>query len=110
MNKLHISLDARTDLDEIKDYISKDLENPIAARDLIVRITKDIRILERFAQAGPLLSSIIDIQTDYRYLTVGNYMVFYRTLGEDVYIDRVLYGKSNYLRTLLDDKDNSSVQ
>jgi hypothetical protein len=27
-------------------------------------------------------------------------MAFYRVLGEEVYIDRILYEKSNYLRTL----------
>lgn len=110
MNRLHISLDARTDLAEIRAYISKDLENPSAAKNTIARITKELRILQRFAQAGPLLSSITDIQTEYRYLTVGNYMVFYRVLGEDVYIDRVLYGKSNYLRTLLDDNNENRGQ
>lgn len=110
MNKLHLSFDARNDLAEIRRYISTELENPSAARRTIAHITKDINILQRFAQAGPLLSSITDIQSEYRFLTVGNYMVFYRVLGEDVYIDRVLYGKSNYLRTLLADGNEGPGQ
>lgn len=110
MNKLHLSFDARNDLAEIRTYISTELENPSAARRTIAHIAKDIHILQRFAQAGPLLSSITDIQSEYRFLTVGNYMVFYRVLGEDVYIDRVLYGKSNYLRTLLDDANEGPGQ
>lgn len=103
MNRLHLSLDARTDLEEIREYISTELENPSAAKNTIARITKELRILQSFAQAGALLSSITNIQSEYRYLTIGNYMVFYRVLGEDVYIDRILYGKRNYLRTLLGD-------
>jgi len=110
MNKLHLSPEARTDLAEIQKYISTELENPSAAASTIARITKGIRILQSFSHAGAMLSSITDIQSEYRYLAVGNYMVFYRVLGEDVYIDRVLYGKSNYLRTLLDAAPDSLGQ
>lgn len=110
MNRLHLSLDARTDLEEIREYISTELENPSAAENTIARITKEIRILQSFAQAGALLSSITNIQSEYRYLTIGNYMVFYRVLGEDVYIDRILYGKRNYLRTLLGDNSERRGQ
>ena len=45
MNKLHLSPDARTDLAEIREYISTELENPSAAESTIARITKGIRIL-----------------------------------------------------------------
>lgn len=110
MNRLHLSLDARTDLEEIREYISTELENPSAAENTIARITKELRILQSFAQAGALLSSITNIQSEYRYLTIGNYMVFYRVLGEDVYIDRILYGKRNYLRTLLGDNSERHGQ
>lgn len=110
MNRLHLSPDARTDLEEIREYISTELENPSAAENTIARITKELRILQSFAQAGALLSSITNIQSEYRYLTIGNYMVFYRVLGEDVYIDRILYGKRNYLRTLLGDNSERRGQ
>ena len=30
-------------------------------------------------------------------------MVFYRVQGSDVYIDRVLYGRSNYMSILFND-------
>ena len=110
MNRLHLSLDARTDLEEIREYISTELENPSAAENTIARITKESRILQSFAQAGALLSSITNIQSEYRYLTIGNYMVFYRVLGEDVFIDRILYGKRNYLRTLLGDNSERRGQ
>ena len=52
---------------------------------------------------GTLLSSIADVSSEYRYLVSGNYMVFYRIQGSDVYIDRVLYGRSNYINILFND-------
>lgn len=110
MNRLHLSLDARTDLEEIREYISTELENPSAAENTIARITKELRILYSFSQAGTPLSSITNIQNEYRYITVGNYMAFYRVLGEDVFIDRILYGKRNYLRTLLGDSNERRGQ
>ncbi|MGM9542902.1 MAG: type II toxin-antitoxin system RelE/ParE family toxin [Candidatus Limivicinus sp.] len=110
MNRLHLSFDARTDLEEIREYISIELENPSAAANTIARITKELRILRSFAQAGAPLSSITNIQSEYRYLTVGNYMVFYRVLGPDVFIDRILYGKRNYLRTLLGNNSEQDSQ
>lgn len=37
----------------------------------------------------------------------GNYLTFYRAYGSDVYIDRVLYGRSNYLRILFGDPETT---
>ena len=59
--------------------------------------------LKNFAEMGAPLSSIAEIGTDYRFLVSGNYMVFYRVQGSDVYIDRVLYGRSDYMSVLFKD-------
>lgn len=104
VNKLHLSLDAQKDLAGIKKYIAEELENPQAALATVTRITKEIRMLCNYAALGTPLASIAQTDEDYRYLVSGNYMVFYRTDGSDIYIDRVLYGRSNYLRDLLADK------
>lgn len=110
MNKLHLSLQAQNDLIEINDYIARDLENPEAARRTVRRITKELRVLQTFAFAGTPLSSIADIHADYRFLTSGNYLAFYRVRGADVYIDRILYGRSDYLRTLFGDLPEEDVE
>lgn len=52
------------------------------------------------AYAGASLSSIVDVKSDYRFLVSGQYFVFYRVCEKDVYVDRVLYGRRNYLRAL----------
>jgi len=100
MAQIHISPEEESDLQSIRSYISAELDSPVAATNVIAKIVKSIRNLEVFPNIGTPLSAIIDIPTDYRYLVSGNYLSFYRTDGENVYIVRVLYGKRDYLRIL----------
>ena len=102
-NKIHYSSKSRRDLDDIWDYIVSELQNRSAAERVIDRIMDAVDPLKNFAEMGTPLSSIADIGTDYRFLVSGNYMVFYRVQGNDVYIDRVLYGRSDYMSVLFKD-------
>ena len=103
MNNLHLSPEAQEDLSEIKAYIAEDLENPQAALSTVTKITKAIRMLRDHALIGTPLSAVADISGDYRYLVSGSYMVFYRVAGKDIFVDRVLYGRRDYLRILFPD-------
>ena len=60
-------------------------------------------MLQEHALIGVPLSAIADVNSDYRYLISGSYMIFYRVTGKDVFIDRVLYGRRDYLRILFGD-------
>lgn len=100
MNNLHLAIEAQNDLRDIKTYITEDLENPQAALAIVRRITKSIRMLREHAYIGAPLSFIADNKEDYRFLVSGSYMVFYRVNGQDVYVDRVLYGRRDYLNVL----------
>ncbi|MDR1156976.1 MAG: type II toxin-antitoxin system RelE/ParE family toxin [Oscillospiraceae bacterium] len=100
MGKIHYSREARADLANIKEYISGELANPGAALRTVAHITKRIRETERFPEIGALLSSIVDIDTNYRFLVCKSYLAFYRIEGQDVYIVRVLYGSRDYLAIL----------
>ena len=102
-NKIHYSPESRRDLDDIWDYIVLELQNRSAAERVVDHIMDAVDPLKNFAEMGTPLSSIADVGTDYRFLVSGNYMVFYRVQGNDVYIDRVLYGRSNYMSTLFND-------
>lgn len=102
-NNVHYSPKARNDLDEIWEYISFELCNPQAAENTVNKIMDAIDQLENFSEIGTLLSAVTDVESDYRFLTSGNYKVFYRSIGQDVYIDRVLYGRRDYLRILFSD-------
>lgn len=66
----------------------------------VSKITKVIRMLRDHALIGTPISSVADADDDYRFLVSGDYMVFYRANGNDIYIDRVLYGRRDYLRIL----------
>ena len=101
-SKLHYTLGARRDTDEIWDYIARDLQNRPAADRVIDAILSEAERLMTFPELGTPLSAVTEIRdgADYRYLTSGSYMIFYRAVGTDVYIDRVLYGGRDYLRVL----------
>ncbi|MBD5543383.1 MAG: type II toxin-antitoxin system RelE/ParE family toxin [Lachnospiraceae bacterium] len=102
-NNIHYSPQARNDLDEIWEYISFELCNPQAAENSVNKIMDTVDELENFLEIGVPLSSVTDVESDYRFLVSGNYMVFYRVIMQDVYIDRVLYGRRDYLRILFPD-------
>ena len=100
MNKLYYSPEALNDLDEIWEYIFEDLQNPTAAQNTVNGILNSIERLQDFSEIGPSLSSVTEVESDYRFLVCGNYLTFYRVKGEDAYIDRILYGRRDYLRIL----------
>lgn len=99
-NKVFYTPMALRDIEEIAEYIAVELENPGAAKRIVLEIQDHIDSLEDFPYLGSLLSSIAQVNSDYRFLVTGSYLTFYRILGETVYIDRVLYGKRDYLRIL----------
>lgn len=100
MNKINISPEAQNDMQEISKYITMELNNPIAAQNMLRKITERIKTLAEHASIGAPLSGIVDFDNDYRYLVCGNYLVFYRTEEKQIYVDRVLYGRRDYLRIL----------
>lgn len=103
MNNLHLSPEAQNDLIDIKAYIREELENPQGAMATVSKITSSIGLLRDHGYIGAPLSSVAEIDSDYRFLVSGNYLIFYRAQGRDIYIDRVLYGRREYLRILFDE-------
>lgn len=105
-NRIRYSPEALQDLNEIWDHIMLDFDNPKSAARLIDEIQDHIDRLETFPEMGARLSSIADVISDYRFLVIGKYMAFYRVSGGYIYIDRILYGRRNYLRILFGADDN----
>lgn len=101
MVEVKLSPMALADLKETRQYIREELENPIAATKVLSKITKNIRCLSSTPYMGATLSSIIDVETDYRFLLCGNYTAFYRIEGERIYVDRILYGRRDFVKLLL---------
>jgi len=88
---------ATSDLEQIGDYIEQDLMSPISAFNTISSIQDSIDNLSVFPLMGVQLSSIADVDTEYRFLVCGNYLAFYRYDEDTVYIDRIIYGKRDYI-------------
>lgn len=74
-NKILYTDEARCDLDSIWDYIALDLQNQQAAERLVNKIM---------------------------FLVCENYLIFYHTGKSVVTVDRVLYGRRDYLSVLFD--------
>lgn len=102
-HRIHYTLCSRRDLDEIWDYISSRLQNPGGAQRIVDEILDAVDQLAMFPELGTPLSSLADVVSDYRFLVTGNYLTFYRVQDSDIYVDRILYGRRDYLRILLED-------
>ena len=102
MTKIFYSPEAYNDLLEIQSYIRDELYNPTAAKNVLERIAKSIRLLETGPKLGTPLSTVTKIDSDYRYLVSGSYITFYRHVDDACYIDRILYGKRDYLAILFE--------
>ena len=94
---------ARRDLDAIWDYYIDEYQNADTAVKVIDAITADIDQLADFPELGPPLSSIADVETGYRFLVTGKYLSFYRMEGQDICVDRILYGRRDYISILIED-------
>ena len=100
MYNIVFSPEAIKDLEETKTYITEELCNEQAAVKIVSKILKDIRMLSQFPESAPLLSSIVDFDTNYRFLVCGNYIAFYRLGENEVRVLRILYARRNFMQIL----------
>ena len=103
MAEVKYSQDAKNDLEQIGDYIAKELKNPTAALNTVSRIQNAIGKLGYAPRIGVLLSARYENAGDYRFLVCGNYLAFYHEDAQMVYIDRILYGRRDYMKILFGD-------
>jgi len=103
MYKLQISPKTGNDLAGIKSYVSQELCSPQAAVNLVSKIAKKIRVLSEYPEIGTQLSSVVDVQTNYRFLVYDSYLIFYRYEDRIVFVSRILFGRRDYTRILFGD-------
>jgi len=103
MARISYSKAAMRDLEHIGDYIANQLRSPQAALNTVRRIQNAIDKLADFPLMGAPLSSRTEIETVYRFLVCGNYLAFYRPKDSEVSIERIIYGKRDYLAVLFRD-------
>lgn len=100
MTKISYSPSAFRDLEQIGYYIAEKLKSPAAARDVVGKIQDSIDKLADFPKMGTPLSARYEDVVDYRFLVCDSYLAFYRAKEDIVYIDRILYGRRDYLKIL----------
>lgn len=98
--KINYSPKAVADLDTIYHYISTELNNPIAAKSTLKAILDSIQKLDIFPNSGTDFCLPTGEQTIYKFLISNNYLTFYHLQNQDVYVDRIIYGKRDYIKLL----------
>lgn len=91
--KILLTQSFENDLDNTLSYITTKLLNRIAANNLLKKTKETIDMLTDNPSAFPVYHGTSNIKYDYRYILVGNYIIFYRIDEETktVYIMRFLY-------------------
>jgi toxin ParE1/3/4 len=90
--------DAEVDLDEIWWHVAGESGVPEIAQHLIETITERFDTLSTHPRMGRARN---DLRRGLRGHPVGNYLIFYRIVGTNVLILRILHGRRD-LRALLD--------
>lgn len=88
------------DLSAAASYIESELASPMAARRLVDSVIEKAQLFADVPGAGTALRTLNGIDTGYRYMTSGSWMVFLSCGSGRVLVVRVLYAKSDYMRTL----------
>lgn len=92
--KIKILPIARDDIGEIYLYIAVD--NSKSALAVIEKIIDKIDALKEFPLLGKIVPDNELAKQEYRMLVIDNYIAFYRVIGDQVVIYRVLHGMRDY--------------
>ena len=99
MSKKHYQLKIlplfEEDLNEAVDYIFYNLQNPIAARNLVDAVESAIHERLPNAEAFAPYPSLRQRQYPYYAIPVKNYFVFYVVIGDVMEVRRFLYKRRN---------------
>ena len=88
------------DLNEIVDYITYRLRNPVAAENLVDAV--EAAIWERLpnAEAFEPYQSSRERKYPYCLIRVKNFMIFYVVIDNVMEVRRILYGRRNWKKIL----------
>ena len=100
IHKLVVSAQARRDLRNIQAYIADEQESPQTALNVIEKILGRIENLLSFPDTGTLLSPKVNFPTNYRYARASGYLIFYRHENEQLFVDRIIHSKRDYIAIL----------
>jgi len=89
---------AENDLSEIIAFIAAD--NVDAAATFLEKIEANLSLLENNPLLGRIPREDDLARIGYRYLVIGNYLVFYTIGGDSVLVHRIIHGARDYLSLL----------
>jgi toxin ParE1/3/4 len=92
-----LALRARSDLDDIWEYITVESGSEAVADRLIDSITDRFDLLANWPRLGRARD---DLRLGLRSYPVGDYIIFYRVQRRDVIIQRVLHARRNIERLI----------
>ncbi|MBQ6675233.1 MAG: type II toxin-antitoxin system RelE/ParE family toxin [Ruminococcus sp.] len=100
MNSISYSPMALNDLDEIWEYIALELSAPDAAQKTVSGILDAVDRLNEHSKLGSPLYFEDGLFSGYRYVRYNEYLAFYRLSGNNVKVDRIIYGRRDYMKVL----------
>jgi len=105
MYNIDITEPAEQDIRKAVEYIDTELQNRVAAENLLDDIEKAIFSLSDMPMRHPLVADKVLARHGIRFFPVNNYLVFYivRKNKKTVVIERVLYKRRNWA-TILKEK------
>ena len=104
MFEVKITPQAAEDLLEIKNYIENELQNPIAAKNTVLKIVEAFENLAEFPETGIPVERYVLFPTYYKFVLANNYSIFYRIEDKIVRVIRIMYSKRDFVRILFEDK------
>ena len=89
------------------DYIEFELVNPTAAERFVETVIEKAQLFADVPGSGLMLRTVNGIDTGYRYMLAGNWMVFLECSDGQALVVRVLYTKSDYMKVLFGEIDDN---
>lgn len=99
MRKLQYSQNVRRKLKALRERLTKEFGSEAAGKAL-KRITDAARGLEDFAEKGVSVSSMYDIDCEYRYLYAGHNYLFYRIEKDKIIIVEMFDDREDFMYKL----------
>lgn len=93
--KVSLTDNAREDLHRLHNYISQNLQNPIAAQNTVSKIRNIYARLCDNPYIGTPLSTKTERETRLRFLVSGSYVIIYDVCEDQIKVLRILNGKQN---------------
>ena len=97
--EIEFTEEARDEIREIYEYISKNLVNEDAAKRLMGKMRKNIMDLAEVPKIYVAIEKKDRMKREFRRMVVDNFIILY-TIDENkktIYISHMYYGRRNYL-------------